>query len=95
MTNREATQHPNLKALGTTLFIIVGPAAVIGLGFLVATYAPVIAGIVGAGLIFTAIFLYIREHQNRDVDSLPSMLPISVLFAAGVCVFFGTIISQA
>jgi hypothetical protein len=32
MVTREATQHPNLKALGTTLFIIVGPAAVIGLG---------------------------------------------------------------
>lgn len=26
MTTREATQHPNLKALGTTLILLGGPA---------------------------------------------------------------------
>lgn len=33
MTTREVTQHPNLKALGTTLILLGGPAAAMGSGF--------------------------------------------------------------
>jgi ABC-type Na+ efflux pump permease subunit len=93
MSVHEATPHPNLKALGITLALIACPAAVMGLGFLVATYSLVIGVIIVGALLFAGLFGLVRLTQNVQMHLSP--MPVLLVLMASACFYVGVAISQA
>lgn len=92
MTTREVTQHPNLKALGTTLILFGSPAAVLGIGVLVATYAAVIAWIIFGLLFFAGVVGFVRVLQDDQMSV--SLAPAMWVLLASLCIFAGIVISH-